>query len=102
MAAILLIYDEEDFRHLIASVLSAAGHNVRQATNGVDGVRLYREHSPDLVLTDIVMPDQEGLSTIMEIRRIKARVDTERLPRGAWIERLWHRRPRHPIKIIVI
>lgn len=69
MAKILVIDDSEDIRILLHEALQAAGHSVVEAADGEEGLRSYREHYPDLVITDIVMPNKEGLETIMELRR---------------------------------
>lgn len=69
MADILLIDDDNDFRDVLASALEHAGHTVRQAANGVDGLKRYREQPADLVITDIVMPEKEGLATIRDLHR---------------------------------
>jgi CheY-like chemotaxis protein len=74
MASILLIEDDEDIRPLITTMLVRSGHTVRQAGNGLEGMRLYREAPSDLVLTDVVMPEQEGLATIIELRRLNPAV----------------------------
>ena len=70
MANILLIDDEEDIRNILALMLQSAGHTVREAANGAEGLRVYRAAPADLVITDVVMPEQEGLSTIMELRKL--------------------------------
>ena len=69
MAAILLIDDDDMFRDVLASALATSGHKVTQASNGAEGLRLFRQSPPDLVITDIVMPEKEGLGTIMELRQ---------------------------------
>jgi DNA-binding response OmpR family regulator len=74
MASILVVEDDEDIRPLIAGMLVKVGHTVRQAGNGLEGVRLYREAPADLVLTDVVMPEQEGLAMILELRRMNPAV----------------------------
>jgi DNA-binding response OmpR family regulator len=74
MASILVVEDDEDIRPLITAMLVKAGHAVRQAGNGLEGAKLYRESPADLVLTDVVMPEQEGLAMIIELRRINPAV----------------------------
>jgi DNA-binding response OmpR family regulator len=74
MAAILIIDDEEDIRQILAALLQRMGHQVREAGNGAEGLKLYRESPTDLVITDLVMPEKEGLSTIMELRRLQPAV----------------------------
>jgi DNA-binding response OmpR family regulator len=74
MASILVVEDDEDIRPLIAAMLIKSGHTVRQAGNGIEGVKLYRESPSDLVLTDVVMPEQEGLAMIIELRRLNPAV----------------------------
>ncbi len=69
MATILLIEDDDIFRDMLASALEHTGHAVRHASNGGEGLRLYRENPSDLVITDIVMPEKEGLATIRELLR---------------------------------
>jgi DNA-binding response OmpR family regulator len=69
MADILVIDDEEALRRLVARVLRAEGHTVREAANGREGLRLFREARPALLITDIIMPGQEGIETIIELRR---------------------------------
>jgi DNA-binding response OmpR family regulator len=69
MAHILLIDDDDTFRDILASALEQSGHEVSQAGNGNDGLRLYRERPADLVITDIVMPEKEGLATIRDLHR---------------------------------
>jgi two-component system response regulator (stage 0 sporulation protein F) len=66
---ILIIEDEEPTRVLLRTVLEAAGHEVREASNGRIGLALYRDRPPDLVITDIRMPEMSGLDMILELTR---------------------------------
>lgn len=69
MARILVIDDEEEICEILRESLGAAGHEVVVAANGRAGVRAHRERPADLVITDIFMPEQEGIETIIELRR---------------------------------
>jgi len=69
MGRILVIDDEELVRHMLRAMLEHAGHEVEEAADGEEGVRLYRERPSDLIVTDIVMPEKEGLEVIQELRR---------------------------------
>ncbi len=69
-ATILLVDDDEGFRTPVAEILRRAGHIVVTASNGVEGVALYRS-SPDLfhvVLTDLRMPTMDGYQLVELLR----------------------------------
>lgn len=68
MARILLIDDEPMVVTTLEAILVSAGHDVRSANDGRAGIILFDRWKPDVVVTDIIMPDQEGLQTIREIR----------------------------------
>jgi two-component system chemotaxis response regulator CheY len=68
MATILLAEDNTSVRLSVRETLTRLGHDVLEATNGIDAVRLYRDMVPDVVLMDIGMPSQDGLSAVKEIR----------------------------------
>ena len=69
MATILIIDDEESIRLLLRSALEAAGYEVTEAANGRQGLELYRHRPTDLVITDIVMPELNGLDMLLELTR---------------------------------
>lgn len=69
MAHILVIDDENDIRTMIAMVLQHEGHEVTEAENGKVGMARFRAKPADLVITDLVMPEQEGVETIIQLRR---------------------------------
>jgi CheY-like chemotaxis protein len=69
MAAILLIDDDAPTRVALHRALERAGHTVLKACNGRAGLRLYRLEPTDLVITDILMPERNGLETITALRR---------------------------------
>lgn len=69
MANILVIDDDDIFRDVLVGALRQAGHTVREAGDGNEGLRLFHEQPAELVLTDIVMPEKEGLDTIRDLRR---------------------------------
>jgi DNA-binding NtrC family response regulator len=69
MARILVIDDESDVRAVLGQTLEAAGHEVVLAADGREGMKEYRATPADLVITDLYMPDREGLETIAELRR---------------------------------
>ncbi len=69
MAKILLIEDDDDARTLMANVLQQSGHTVIQAGNGTRGMYEFHRMSPDLVVTDVIMPGQEGIETVRRIRQ---------------------------------
>jgi DNA-binding response OmpR family regulator len=68
MAIILIIDDELPMRRLLTRALSDAGHTVYDAPDGGAGLRLFGDVGPALVITDIVMPDVEGIETIRKVR----------------------------------
>ena len=68
MANILLVEDEEQLRSMLRIVLENAEHEVREAGNGKEALESYGRHPVDLMVTDIVMPDKEGIETIMKVR----------------------------------
>ena len=74
MESILIIDDDLPICQLLADALTRKGYGVRSAANGIEGIQLYRAQPADLVITDMVMPEQDGLSTIMELRRISPNV----------------------------
>jgi two-component system response regulator (stage 0 sporulation protein F) len=69
MATILVIDDQEPIRSLLRRALEGAGHEVLEASNGRLGLELYRERSADLIITDIVMPEMDGLALLLELTR---------------------------------
>jgi PAS domain S-box-containing protein len=66
---ILVMDDDDAVRGLLQQALSDAGYEVLSARDGQEGMRLVAKHPFDLVLTDLVMPDREGIETIRELRR---------------------------------
>ncbi|MFO1475094.1 MAG: response regulator [Verrucomicrobiota bacterium] len=74
MALILLVDDNEDFRRAAGLALTKAGHQVQTASNGIEAVRQFTQSPVDLVITDLIMPDQEGLETIQALKRTKPSV----------------------------
>jgi DNA-binding response OmpR family regulator len=74
MTTILVIDDDPGIRRMVRHLLSDAGHVVIEAKDGQEGLRLFREARPNVVITDIIMPNQEGLETIREIRNEAASV----------------------------
>lgn len=68
MPKVLVIDDEPQIRSLVKRFLAQAGYEVDQAGDGLEGVRQMKENPADLVITDILMPKQEGLETIRQIR----------------------------------
>lgn len=74
MACVLIIDDEDYVRMTLSQALEDEGHTVLFASNGLDGLSRYAEGKPDLVVTDVLMPDKEGLETIIELRKIEPNV----------------------------
>lgn len=68
MAHILLIDDDADLRLAITTMLETEGYKVDQATNGAEGIQKFLNHPADLIITDILMPGQDGMATLLQIR----------------------------------
>ena len=69
MSHILLIEDDELFRQMVRISLTEAGHTVTEARDGKEGLRLYADEPTELVITDLIMPEKEGIETILELRK---------------------------------
>jgi DNA-binding response OmpR family regulator len=69
MARILLIDDDDLLRGVLAKALAHSGHDTVQASDGKMGVELARVTPFDLVITDLIMPVQEGVETIIALHR---------------------------------
>ena len=73
MKNILVIDDNEHILKMMCALLNRSGYTVFSAMNGVQGLKAYYAHTPDLVITDLIMPDKEGLEVIMELTRQEPR-----------------------------
>ena len=68
MTRVLIIDDEEDIRVVLKEIFVRAGFEVAVASDGNEGMNMIRENGADLVITDIIMPEKEGVELIMELR----------------------------------
>jgi CheY-like chemotaxis protein len=68
-ASILIIEDHASLRTLMAQVLEDAGYEVYEATNGRQGLERFRTQPANLVITDLEMPEMNGLEIILELTR---------------------------------
>ncbi len=67
MPRVLVIDDDEQIRSLLRAILEREGYEVETAADGAQGLNLFRKDPADLVITDILMPEKEGLETIREL-----------------------------------
>jgi CheY-like chemotaxis protein len=68
MASVLVIDDDRAMRQTLAKMLAAGGHTVSEAENGAEALRLLATSRPGIVVTDVFMPEKDGVETIREIR----------------------------------
>jgi YesN/AraC family two-component response regulator len=85
MGRILIVDDEAHMRLLVGSMLEPLGHALLTAENGVVAARLLASEEIDLVITDLVMPEKNGIDLIMEIRRIAPAVKIVAMSGGGGI-----------------
>lgn len=71
MKRVLIIDDDEGVRLTLTHVLSARGYVTADAADGAEGVQKASSFSPDIVLTDLLMPVQDGFETVAELKRLK-------------------------------
>jgi CheY-like chemotaxis protein len=69
MESILIIDDEAQIRSMIRLVLERAGYSVMEAADGVEGIRRFRETPVNLIITDLIMPNKDGIGMIIELKK---------------------------------
>ena len=69
MAKILLIDDDQQVREMLRRMLEGGGYDVMEAKHGKEGLAFLRESPVDIVITDMVMPEQDGIETIVKLRK---------------------------------
>lgn len=69
MKKILVIDDDREIVDALGSFLTEEGFSVRTAGDGEEGLTVFQDFRPDVVLTDILMPKREGIETILELKR---------------------------------
>ncbi|MCI0504920.1 MAG: response regulator, partial [Gammaproteobacteria bacterium] len=73
MSRILVVDDEEHIANLIRDCLIAEGHEVITANNGLLAYHIIKKSDFDLLVTDIIMPEMDGLELIQKVKKIKPR-----------------------------
>ena len=74
MPHILIIDDDAQILELLRQTLESKGYQVACAADGVEGLRLFRDQAADSIITDIHMPEKDGLEVVQEIRRVSSDV----------------------------
>lgn len=75
MSRILVVDDHKEFRRMVSRLLNQEGYDVITADSGVEAIGIIQNQNPDLVLTDIQMPDKDGLTLLRESKDMGAGVD---------------------------
>jgi len=68
MAKILLVEDDELVRDMLSQVLRRASHEVIEASNGEEASEYLQSNTPDIMVTDIIMPKKSGITLISEVK----------------------------------
>lgn len=90
MARILVIDDDPMARDIVVEILSRKGHQAVAACNGRQGLEQFHNADFDLVITDIIMPDVEGIETIIQLRKDKPDVKIIAISGGGKISAYSH------------
>ena len=69
MARILVIDDEPQIRSMLRLMLERDGYEVVEATDGMEGINAYRRKPADLIITDLIMPNKDGIGMIIELQK---------------------------------
>lgn len=69
MKRILVIDDDDFFREMLLAMIQREGYQVDEAEDGEKGIEKHRLNHYDLIITDIIMPNKEGIGTIMELKK---------------------------------
>ena len=69
MANILIIDDDNQFRTMLRKMIERNGHEVVEASDGKEGIKRYRKNPTDLIITDLIMPEKDGIETIQELKK---------------------------------
>jgi YesN/AraC family two-component response regulator len=69
MALILIIDDEPQIRSMLKLMLERDGYEVSEAPDGIEGIRVYRQKPADLVITDLIMPNKDGIGMIIDLKK---------------------------------
>jgi DNA-binding response OmpR family regulator len=85
MSRVLVIDDDDAMRGTIRKILEREGHLVSEAVNGRVGLQKFRSEGADLVVTDLIMPEKEGIETIIELRAESEDVRILAMSGGEWV-----------------
>lgn len=69
MKRLLVIDDDDQMRQMLKQMLERAGYEIIDAPDGQTGIELYRQNPTDLIITDLIMPQKDGMETIIELKR---------------------------------
>ncbi len=69
MARILIIDDEPQIRSMLKLMLEREGYEVVEAPDGVEGIKIYRQNPADLIITDLIMPNKDGIGMIIDLKK---------------------------------
>ena len=69
MALILIIDDEPQIRSMLKLMLERDGYEVAEAPDGIEGIKIHRQNPADLIITDLIMPNKDGIGMIIELKK---------------------------------
>ena len=69
MERVLVIDDEPQIRSMLRLMLERAGYEVEEAPDGMEGIRIYRENPVDLIISDLIMPNKDGIGMMIELKK---------------------------------
>ena len=69
MARVLVVDDVSEMRQVLRQALESRGYTVDEAADGREALLRFAQQQPDLVITDLIMPEQEGIETIQALRQ---------------------------------
>lgn len=69
MGRVLVIDDEPQIRSMLRMMLERAGYEVEEAPDGIEGIRIYRNKPVDLIISDLIMPNKDGIGMIIELKK---------------------------------
>jgi two-component system phosphate regulon response regulator PhoB len=68
MKKVLTVDDDDDIRKVVSKLVEKSGYEAIEAKNGVEGMGMVREHKPDLIILDMLMPKESGIRMYHELK----------------------------------